>query len=102
MILALLGQASVVPGKEWAVAAIIALTPVIVQIIDWLISQIEVDIPAWVKPTLSTALGSLLAWLGGVVTNDPLLIAAIGLATAGIRQVLVHFGRATARQLRRL
>ena len=94
MLLAMFAQASVVPGKEWAVLAIVALTPVIVQIIDWGFSQIDADIPSWVKPTLSTALGSLLTYLANVAPNDPVVVALVGLATAGIRQVLVHFGRA--------
>ena len=85
---------AVVPGKEWAVAAVVALTPVIIQIIDWAATYYETAIPAWVKPIAASVLGAALTYFGGFTSGDPLVLALVGLAVAGIRQVLVHIGRA--------
>jgi len=96
MLLSLFAQVTpvVVPGKEWLLLAVVALTPVVVTIIDWLATTYAGNIPPWIKPILATALGSALTYLGGLTTGDPLMIAVIGLAVAGIRQVVVHLGRA--------
>lgn len=82
------------PINEWLVAAIVALTPVIVGILVWVTDSFKSSIPPWVKPLVATGIGSLITLLGTVVTDNPVLIAVIGLATVGLREVVVRLGDA--------
>jgi hypothetical protein len=82
------------PINEWAVAAIVAITPVVVAILVWITDSFKKNIPSWLKPLVASGLGSLVIFLGSVVTDNPVLIAAIGLATVGLREVIVRLGDA--------
>lgn len=82
------------PINDWVVAAIVALTPVLMSVIDWLAATYLRAIPAWAKPVIVSGLGAALTVLSGLSVTDPIQLALIGLACAGIRQVVVWFGRA--------
>ena len=79
---------------NWIVMAIVALTPVVLMVIDWAFGKFGTIIPSWVKPILVTGLGAVVTLLSGIVTADPLKVALIALACAGIRQIVVWLGRA--------
>ena len=81
------------PYNDWIVAAIIALTPVFVTVLDWLLGKADSEIPSWVKPLLASGAGSLIAYLATLQSSDPILIAAIGLATIGLREIVNQFGQ---------
>ena len=83
-----------VPVSSWLVAAIVALTPIVVMIIDWAFAQFGQDIPSWLKPILATALGALATWLAGVTFANPVYLALAGMATIGLREILDQLGQA--------
>ena len=95
MISLLLAQAAPPPFKDWATAAIVALTPVVVAVLIFFVDQFKSKVPAWVKPLVATGLGALAAYLAGVVPSDPLLVAVIGLATVGLREIIARLTAAT-------
>lgn len=101
MLIALLAQVSPPPFKDWTAAAIVAVTPVVIGIIAWVMENHGAAIPFWLKPLLASALGSAVAYLGTVVTGDPILIAIIGLATIGLREIIVRLGQATGLMARK-
>jgi hypothetical protein len=85
-----------VPVNDWLIALIIAVTPVLVMILDWGLNAIDAAhlLPSWAKPILATALGAALTYLSGITTDNALVMTAIGLAAVGLRQVIVWLGRA--------
>ena len=82
------------PVNDWLVAAIVALTPVVVMILSWLTDTFKGKMPSWLKPLLATGLGAVLAYLGSVTVDSPLLVAIIGMATVGLREIIVRLGQA--------
>ena len=93
IVAALVGLA--VPSTEWIVAAIVALTPVIVNIIVWFAQKYTPTIPAWIKQLVALGLSALATYLGGVVVADPMLAAVIALASLGIHALINEFSKAT-------
>ncbi len=82
------------PVNDWLVSAIVALTPVVVAALVWLTEAFKSKIPSWLKPLLAMGLGALAAYLSGVVVDNVLLQAVIGLATIGLREIVVRLGQA--------
>lgn len=89
------------PYQEWILAAIVALTPVVVQILDWIVDQFKATMPSWLKPLLATALGAFATYLAGLTVGDPILAALVGLAAIGIREIVVRLGITKALGLRK-
>ena len=85
----------VVPVSAWVVALVVAVTPVVVMVIDWLLSNFGAQIPALIKPILATALGALGSYLAGVNVADPVIMALIGLASIGVREIIDQLGKVT-------
>lgn len=83
-----------VPVKEWLVALIIAVTPVVVSVLAYVVNLFKSKMPSWLKPLLATGLGALAAYLGTVVSDNPLLMAAIGLAAIGLREIVNQLTKA--------
>lgn len=81
------------PTNDWIVAAIVAITPVVVAALKWLAATYGNKLPSWLKPLLAMGLGALAAYLSGVVVGNPLAMAAIGLAVIGLREIVVQLGR---------
>lgn len=97
MFLTLLAEAAPAaapPVTDWLVALIVAVTPVVVGILSWAMKTYGHLIPSWLKPILATGLGAALAYLSGVVTANPILIAVIGMATIGLREIINQLGQA--------
>jgi len=82
------------PFQEWLIALIVAVTPILLSIIDWLFTAFGAKIPSWAKPIAALALGTAASFLSSLVIANPALAALVGLAVAGIRQVVVWLGRA--------
>lgn len=82
------------PINEWLIALIVAVTPVVLSGIDWVFTQFGAKIPSWLKPPLAVGLGAAATLLSGLAVANPVLAALVGLAVAGIRQVVVWLGRA--------
>jgi hypothetical protein len=82
------------PINEWIIAAIVAITPVVVAGLKWLAATYVGKLPAWLKPILAMALGALAAYMSGVVVANPMLAAVIGMAVIGLREIVVQLGRA--------
>jgi len=96
MLLNLFAQAVPVPVNEWLLALIVAVTPVVVTILAWLTNQFKGKMPPWLKPLLATGLGALAAYLGAVASDNPLLMAVIGLASIGLREIVNQLNKALA------
>jgi hypothetical protein len=82
------------PVNDWLIALIVAVTPVVLSVIDYLFTLFGAKIPSWLKPILAMALGAAATFLAGLTIANPLIAALVGLAAAGIRQVIVWLGRA--------
>jgi hypothetical protein len=82
------------PINDWLVALIVAVTPIVVAILSWVADRYKDGLPSWSKPIIATVLGSALAYLGSVVSDNPILIAVIGMASIGLREILVRLAQA--------
>ncbi len=82
------------PVSGWIVALIVAVTPVVLSVLDYLFTLFGAKIPSWLKPILAMALGAAATYLSGLSLADPMLAALVGLAVAGLRQVVTWLGRA--------
>lgn len=80
--------------NEWLIAAIVALTPVVVMILKSVGEQFVDKIPSWIKPIVAMLIGALAAYLSGLTVANPLIGALIGLAVIGFREIVVQLGRA--------
>ncbi len=94
MLLSLFAQAAIAPPpfKEWGAALVVAVTPLVLVVLDWLFGQLSASIPVWLKPILVSIFSAGVTYLGGVVTSDILLLALIGLATAGLNELIQKLG----------
>lgn len=83
-----------VPMNDWIVGVIIAVTPIIVAVLKWIVTNFKAKLPSWLVPLIAMALGALAAYLGGLTVANPMLAAVIGMAVIGLREIVVELGRA--------
>lgn len=82
------------PVNEWLVALIIAVMPVLTQVVLYLFGLVSIKIPSWIKPILATALGFLALYLEGLAVSNPVLAALAAGAAVMLRQIVVKLGEA--------
>lgn len=83
------------PTHDWLVAAVVALTPVVVNILVYFVQMYTAQIPAWVKQLVALGGSTLVTYLGSLVVSDPLMVALVGLATLGLHAIINELGKAT-------
>lgn len=73
------------------VAAIVALTPIVVRLIVIIGTFIVPAIPRIAVPFVAFALTSLAAYLTGLTSENPVIGALLGLAAIGLRELVKLF-----------
>ena len=83
------------PTNDWIIAVIVALTPVLTNILVYFAEKYSPVIPAWIKQLLTVALSQLVAYIGGLTATDPVIAALLSLAAVALHSIINEWGKAS-------
>lgn len=83
------------PTQDWIIAAIVALTPVVTNILVWVVQKYDVTVPAWIKQFLTLGLSALATYVGGLAVANPVAAALLAFAAVALHAIVNELSKAT-------
>jgi hypothetical protein len=83
------------PYNDWVVAAIVALTPILTNIIVYFVQLYSAKIPAWVKQVITFALSTLVTYIAGLTSTNPEIAALLAFFAVAVHAIINELSKAS-------